>query len=169
MLTEMCPRSFLSQEDKDERLKETAKLSRKIADQCNKQRAIEQRSGGSIGIPAVFGTDLPNVLRAVVAVLAAKALAGNLLEADTRYLSRLAALCATTASPDDLLAVREAFRKVGALRPQVYVEAGRTLDELGNITLTETAFRKLLALEPDSECDDLMQAKALVGVTGRRG
>jgi hypothetical protein len=31
-----------------------------------------------------------------------------------------------------------------------------------NLTFTESAFRKLLALEPDSECEDLIKARELL-------
>lgn len=167
-VVDLCPRASQTEEDTAEALHKVATLNRTIADLCNKERAIEQRSGGKLGIPAVFSQDIPNVLRVVVAVLGAKALSGGVLEVDTRSLGRLGSLAAGGHNPDDLLIVREAFRKSGLLRPHCHVDAGRTLDELANITLTENAFRKLLGLEPDSECDDLMRARALVAVMGKR-
>jgi hypothetical protein len=167
-VVDLCPRASQTEEDTAEALKKVAKLNRTIADLCNNQRAIEQRSGIKLGIPSLFGHDLPNVLRVLVAVLGAKALSGGVLEVDTRSLGRLGSLAAGAHSPDDLLIVREAFRKSGLLRPHCHVDMGRTLDELANISLTESSFRKLLGLEPDSECDDLMRARALVAVMGKR-
>ena len=158
--------SYRSPEDAAESLKTVEKINKRVADACNKLRAIEQRARGGIGIPTVLGTDVPNAIRAAVAILAGKSLSGHWSH-ETHHLGVLL-LSAGGNNPQDLLAVREAFRKTGLLRPHVRCEPGRTLDELSNLTLTESSFRQLLALEPDSECDDMIRAKELVGVIGRR-
>ncbi len=75
---------------------------------------------------------------------------------------------AAGADATDLIAVREAFLRGGLLRLHILCEPGRTIDEASSLTLTEGAYRKLLALAPDSECDDLVKARALVAVSGKR-
>ena len=156
-----------SAQDAEESAKMIAKITRRIADVCNKMRAIEQRTRGGIGMPAVFGTDVPNVIRVAMAILMGKSLMGSW----THECRNVGCLLqpAGGADPQDLLTVREAFRKGGLLRQHVHCEPGRTLDEMGNLTLTETAFRKLVALEPDTECDELLKARALVAAMPKRG
>jgi hypothetical protein len=57
--------------------------------------------------------------------------------------------------PKELLLVHDAFRSDGALRPLVHFHSGRTVGELTDLTMTEEAFRKLLALSPDLEMEAL--------------
>ena len=164
---DMCMNALRSPQEAEESRQAIAKITRRIADVCNKLRAIEQRAKGGIGIPALFGTDLPNAIRAAVAILAGKSLSGS-WNHECRIVGNLLQP-AGGAEPSDLLAVREAFRKGGLLRPHIHWEAGRTFDEMANVTLSENSYRKLLALEPDSECDDVIRARALVATLGRKG
>jgi hypothetical protein len=135
-------------------------INKKIADTCNKLRAIEQRARGEIGIPALFGTDVPNVIRVAASLLAGKSLSGGFHHETRRLGDFLLPVAGNT--PQDLVTVREAFRKSGLLRPHIHCTLGRTIDEMENLTFTESAFRKLLALEPDSECEDLIKARELL-------
>lgn len=109
--------------------------------------------------------DVPNAVRVAVAILIGKSLSGAWTH-ECRFVGSMLQPAAG-AECNDLVTVREAFRKDGMLRPHVLCDAGRTLDEMGSLTLTEGAFRKLLALEPDSECEDLLKAQALVAVNGK--
>jgi|GEM_PF-1540455 len=154
-----------SPQDADESNQIAAKITRQIADVCNKSRAIEQRSKGSIGIPALFGKDVPNVIRSALAILVGKSLMG-VWNVECRSVANLLTP-AGGADPLELMAVREAFRKDGLLRQYIHCEPARTIDEMTNVTLTEVAFRKLLALEPDYECEQLLNARALVAVSGK--
>jgi hypothetical protein len=158
--------TYRSPEDAAESLTTVEKINKRIADACNKLRSVEQRGRGCIGIPAVLGADVPNAIRTAVAILAGKSISGHWTH-ETHHLGTLL-LPAGGNNPQDLLAVREAFRKTGLLRPHVRCELGRTLDELSNLTLAESTFRQLLALEPDSECEDVIRARELVAVLGRR-
>jgi hypothetical protein len=142
------------------------KINLKIAETCNKLRSIEQRARGCIGIPALLGEDVPNAIRLVLAILAGKSLSGYWSH-ETHHVGAIL-LPAGGTDPQDLITVREAFRKSGCLRPHIRFEAGRTLDEMSNLTLTETAFRQFLALEPDSECDDVVRAREMIAQLGRR-
>lgn len=142
------------------------KIDLKIAETCNKLRSIEQRTRGVIGIPALFGEDKPNAIRIVLAILAGKAVSGYWSH-EVHHVGAIL-LPAGGTNPQDLITVREAFRKTGCLRPHIRFEAGRTIDEMSNLTLTETAIRQFLALEPDTECDDVVGARELVALLGRR-
>jgi hypothetical protein len=164
--SDMGMNSLRSPQDAEESKKIVAKINRQIAENCNRMRAIEQRARGGIGIPTLLGQDVPNVIRVAVAILAGKSLSGSWGH-ECRSLGGLLQP-AGGSDPEDVLVVREAFRKSGVLRPHIHSEPGRTLDELGHLTLTEVAFRKLLSLEPDGECEDWLRAKALVAVTGKR-
>lgn len=155
-----------SPQESEESIKIVEKVTKLLADGCNKMRAIEQRAKGSIGIPALFGLDVANSIRAAVAILASKALS-DAWHHETRSVGILLP-SAGGSDPHELITVREAFRKNGLLRPYIHCETGRTLDEFGNLTLKETSFRTLLNLEPDSECDDLIMARQLVAVSSKR-
>lgn len=163
---DMGMNAMRSPQDAEESIKAVAKITRRIAEVCNRARAIEQRARGAIGIPAILGSDVPNVIRLAVAILAGKSAAGSWIH-ECRNVGQLLP-AAGGADPQDLLTVREAFRKSGLLRPLIHCDPGRTLDEMSNLTFTEAAFRRLLALEPDTECDDLLKARALVAVVGKR-
>jgi len=163
--TDMGMNALRSPQEAEESKQIVKKATSRIAEVCNKLRSIEQRAKGCIGIPVLFDADVPNVIRVVIAFLAGKATSGIWMQ-ETRYLSTLLQP-AGGSNPGDLLAVREAFRKTGLLRPYVHCESGRTLDELCDLVLTETSYRKLLALEPDSECDDLAEARKLVAFSGK--
>lgn len=67
-------------------------------------------------------------------------------------------------NPKDLIALREAFRKHRLRRPHILCTVGWTIDEFENLTLKESAFLRLLALESDSECEELYKARELVAV-----
>ena len=164
--SDMGMNALRSPEEAAESLKLVEKINRRIADTCNKLRAIEQRAKGGIGIPAVFETDVPNCIRVAVAIFAGRAISGSWGH-ETRYVGNLLQPAGGD-SPQDLLTVRESFRKTGLLRQHIHCEPGRTIDEMGNLTLSETSFRKLLALEPDSECDELFNARSMVALLGRR-
>lgn len=138
-------------------------INKKIADTCNKLRSIEQRGRGEIGVPVLFGQDVPNVIRLAVSILVGKSISGRYPHETRRlgdFLMPVGGNC-----PKDLLTIREAFRKTGLLRPHVHCSLGRTIDEIDNLTLTESSFRQLLALEPDSECGDLYKARELVSAS----
>ena len=153
-------------QDVEEAKKAVDRTSKRIAEVCNKARAIEQRAKGILGIPALFGADVPNSLRVAVAVLAEKCLKGAWTH-ECRYAGMLV-LISGGADPQELLSVREAFRKGGILWRHCHCDAGRTLDEAANLTLTETSFRKYLALEPDYECEEIIEARKLVNLLGKR-
>jgi hypothetical protein len=155
-----------TQQDAEESRKAIDRTTKQIAEVCNRARAIEQRARGGIGIPAVFGSDVPNTIRVAIAVLAGNSLTGAWSH-ECRVLGTLVQT-AGGADPQELLTIREAFRKGGLLRKHCHCDPGRTMGEIGNVTLTESVFRKLLALEPDDECDELLRARALLGVTGKR-
>ena len=154
-----------SPQDVEESLQKTSKITRQIADLCNKLRAIEQRAKGAIGIPALFDKDVPNVIRGVVAILAGKSLMG-IWGHECRNVANMLTP-AGGADPLDILAVRESFRKGGLLREHTHSEPARVIDEMASLTLSESAFRKLLALEPDYECEELVNARAMVAVAGK--
>ena len=136
------------------------------AEVCNRARAIEQRSQGKIGIPTLLETDIPNAIRVAIAILAGKSLSGS-WQHECRDVGRILQPAAG-GDANDLLLVREAFRRNGLLRPHLHLVVGRTIDEMGNLTLTEKAFRQLLVMEPDSECGDLLTAQTSVAVLGKR-
>ena len=154
-----------SPDDVTESTQAVNRANKRIIEVCNQTRAVEQMSRGSLGIPAVFGEDLQNCLRIAVAVMVTKSLTGT-CTSDCRYLGNLIQVAA--GEIPDQITVRQAFERKGVLRPHILCEVGRTLDEFSNITLTESAFRKIAALDGDSECDELLRARALVAVSGRR-
>ena len=164
--SDMGMNALRSPQEAEESAKMVAKITRRIAEVCNRARAIEQRARGSIGIPALFPADVPNAIRVAVAILIGKSLSGSWGHESRNVGTFLQP--AAGADPSDLLAVREAFRKGGLLRQHILCDAGRTMDEMSNLSLKEGAFRRLLALEPDSECDDLLKARALVALNGKR-
>jgi len=164
--SDMGMNALRSPQEAEESAKMVAKITRRIAEVCNRARAIEQRARGSIGIPALFPADVPNAIRVALAILIGKSLSGSWGH-ECRNVGTLLQPSAG-ADPGDLLAVREAFRKGGLLRAHMHVETGRTVDEMGNLTLTEGAFRRLLALEPDSECEDIIRARQIVAACGKR-
>jgi hypothetical protein len=164
--SEIGMNALRSPQEAEESAKTVAKITRRIAEVCNRARAIEQRARGSIGIPALFQADVPNAIRVAIAILVGKSLSGSWMH-ECRDVGRFLQPAAG-ADANDLIAVREAFRKSGLLRQHIHCETGRTVDEMGNLSLTEGSFRKLLALEPDSECDDIIKARQLVGVPGKR-
>ena len=155
-----------TQQDVEETKKAVERTSKRIAEVANKARAIEQRAKGSLGIPVLFNSDVPNSLRVAVAVMAEKSLKSAWTH-ECRYVGTLV-LISGGADPQELLSVREAFRKGGILRQHCHCDQGRTLDEAGNLTLTETSFRKYLALEPDHECEEIIEARRLVNLIGKR-
>ena len=164
--SEMGMSALRSPQEAEESAKTVTKITRRIAEVCNRARAIEQRARGGIGIPALLSADVPNAIRVATAILVCKSHSGS-WQHECRSVGTLLQPAAG-ADITDLITVREAFRKAGLLRPNLHCEPGRTLDETSNLTLTETAFRKLLALEPDSECDDIIKARALVAALGKR-
>lgn len=155
-----------SPQEAEESAKAVTKITRRIAEVCNRARAIEQRSRGNIGIPALFESDVPNAIRVTVAILIGKSLSGAWMHECRSVGSILQP--AAGADFNDLLAVREAFRLGGMLRQHCHCDPGRTIDEIGSLSLTEGAFRRLLALEPDTECDEIVKARAMVAVCGKR-
>lgn len=164
--SDMGMNALRSPEEAAESQKIVEKINRRVADVCNKLRAIEQRAKGGIGIPAVFGADVANSIRVAVSILAGRSISGAWAH-ETRCVGTLLQPSGGD-NPQDLLTVREAFRKTGLLRQHVHCEPGRTIDEMGNLSISETSFRRLLALEPDSECDELFKARSLVALVGRR-
>jgi len=141
-------------------------LDLKIESAMNRMRPIEKRSHGKLGIRALFGAkDVPPVVRMAVAMLAMKGLCAA-FAMECRSVSSLSEAVAA-GKPRDMLTIREAFRKQGILRPFVMLITDRTVDEFADITLRESAFRSLLALEPDQECDEWIRARELLG-TARR-
>jgi len=165
--SEMGMSALRSPQEVEESAKAVAKITRRIAEVCNRARAVEQRARGGIGIPTLFAADVSNAVRVALAILIGKSLSGS-WQHECRFVGTLLQPAAG-ADSNDLITVREAFRKGGLLRPHLHCEVGRTVDEMGNLTLTEAAFRKLLALEPDNECDDIIKARALVATVGRKG
>jgi hypothetical protein len=155
-----------SPQDTEESNKAVAKITRQIAEVCNRSRAIEQRSRGTIGVPTIFDSDVPNAIRVALAILAGKSFSGS-WQHECRYVGTILQPAAG-AEINDILTVRESFRKGGLLRQHILCESGRTLEEMKNLAMSEKSFRKFLALEPDSECEDLLKAQALVAVSGRR-
>ncbi|MDD2600027.1 MAG: hypothetical protein PHO37_12515 [Kiritimatiellae bacterium] len=141
-----------SPEDAEESKQLVARTNIQLDDGCNKLRAIEQSSNGAIGIPALFGTDLPNPIRIAIAILAGKATSGAWPHA-THCVGTMLQPSAGT-SPKDLLLVRESFSKSGALRPHIHCRLARVIDEISDLTLRESSYRRLLALEPDYECEE---------------
>ena len=154
-----------SPDDVTESTQAVNRANKRIIEVCNQTRAVEQMSRGSLGTHALLGTDLPNALRVAVAVVITKNLTGT-CTTECRYLGNLIQVAGGAEIADQIL-VRQAFERKGVLRPHILCEVGRTLDEFSNITLSESAFRKIAALDADSECDELIRARALVG-SGRR-
>ena len=162
--SDMGMNALQSPKEAEENAKALATITRRLAEVCNKLRAIDQRSRGVLGVPALFAVDVPNAIRDVIAILVGKSLSGSWPH-ECRNLGNLLP-ASGGADPQELITVREAFRKGGLMRQHIHAEPGRTLDELANLTLSEASFRKLLALEPDSECDELAKARALVAAVG---
>ena len=155
-----------SPQDTEESNKAVAKITRQIAEVCNRARAIEQRSRGTIGVPTIFESDVPNAIRVALAILVGKSFSGS-WQHECRYVGTILQPAAG-ADINDILTVRESFRKGGLLRPHVLCEPGRTMEEMKNLAMSEKSFRKFIALEPDSECEDLLKAQALLAGNGRR-
>ena len=155
-----------SPQDTEESNKAVAKITRHIAEVCNRSRAIEQQSRGTIGVPTIFESDVPNAIRVALAILVGKSFSGS-WQHECRYVGTILQPAAG-ADINDLLIVRESFRKGGLLRPHVLCEPGRTMEEMKNLAMSEKSFRKFIALEPDSECEDLLKAQALLAGNGRR-
>ena len=155
-----------SPQDTEESNKAVAKINRQIAEVCNRARAIEQRSRGTIGVPALFESDIPNAIRVALSILVGKSFSGS-WQHECRYVGTILQPAAG-ADVNDILIVRESFRKSGLLRPHILCDAGRTLEEMKNLTMSEKSFRRFLALEPDSECEELIKAQTLVALCGRR-
>jgi len=155
-----------SAQDTEESNKAVTKITRLIAEVCNRARAIEQRSRGTIGVPTLFDADVPNAIRVALSILVGKSFSGS-WQHELRYVGTLL-LPSAGSDINDTLTVRESFRKNGLLRPHVLCDSGRTLEEFKNLTMVEKSFRKFLALEPDMECEELLKAQALVAVNGRR-
>lgn len=164
--SDMGMNALRSPQEAEESVKVVAKATKRIAEVCNRARAIEQRARGAIGIPVLFGADAPNAIRVAMAILIGKSFSGSWYH-ECRTVGGILQPAAGT-DINDLIIVREAWRKGGVLRQHCHCESGRTIDETYNLTLTEGAFRRILALESDSECDDIIKAKALVGASGRR-
>ena len=163
---DMGMNSLRSPQEKEESEKVVAKIGRDVAEACNRTRAIEQRSKGLIGVPTLFSTDVPNAIRVALSILVGKSFSGS-WQHECRHVGTLL-LPSAGADINDTLVVREAFRRNGLLRPHILCEPGRTIEEIGNLAMSERSFRKFLALEPDSECEELINARALVAVSGRR-
>lgn len=155
-----------SVQDAEESRNAVTKINQQVAETCNRARAIEQLAHGCIGVPALFGVDIPNAIRVVVAILLGKSLAGTWTYESKNVGALL--LPASGGNADDMIVAREAFSSRGILRKHIHCELGRTIDETDKLSLTESAFRTLLALEPDSECEDLIQARSLASTNGRR-
>ena len=155
-----------SPQDTEESNKAVAKITRLIAEVCNRTRAIEQRSRGTIGVPTLFDNDVPNAIRVALSILVGKSFSGS-WQHECRYVGTILQPAAG-ADINDILTVRESFRRGGLLRQHILCDSGRTLEELKNLAMSEKSFRKFLALEPDSECEELLKAQALVAVCGRR-
>ena len=155
-----------SPQEKEESEKAVAKITRQIAEVCNRLRAIEQRSRGTLGVPTLFDADVPNAIRVALSILVGKSFSGS-WQHECRYVGTLL-LPSAGADINDTLTVRESFRKGGLLRPHILCEPGRTIEEIGNLAMNERSFRRFLALEPDSECEELVNARMLVALNGRR-
>ena len=162
--SDMGMNALQSPQEIEQNAKALATINRRLAEVSNKLRAIEQRSRGVLGVPALFEVDVPNVIRGVIAILVGKSLAGSWPH-ECRNLGNLLPASGGV-DPRELMTVREAFRRSGILRQHINGDPGRTLDEMSNLTLSEVSFRKLLALETDNECADLVKARALVAAVG---
>ena len=158
--SELCPACYHNPIEERKALKAVAVLNRQASEICDRMRVMETNARGAIGIPAVFKQDVPNVIRIAVAFLAGKSLSASLYQ-ETRTVAALCEMAGGNA-PDEMLLLREAMVRSGVLRPHIHCTAGRTIDELENLTLTENAFRKLLSLEPDSEMADIVASQSMV-------
>ena len=163
---DMGMNALRSSQERDESNKAIIKITRMIADVCNRARAIEQRSKSMIGVPTLFEADVPNAIRVALAILVGKSFSGS-WQHECRYVGTML-LPSAGGDINDTLTVREAFRRNGLLRPHILCEPGRTIEEIGNLAMNERSFRRFLALEPDSECEELVNARMLVALNGRR-
>ena len=144
-----------SLEELEESNQMVAKLNQKIVQACNQLRSIEQLSRHELGVVRLMGEDVPNSIRVLMAILIGKSLAGSW----TYELRNVGTLILPAAGDDvaEQLAVREAFGQNGMMRKYVLCKVGRTIDETSDLTFKESAFRTILALEPDTECDELLE------------
>ena len=145
----------------EENQKEIKTRDSKIAEICNRMRAIEGRAKGSLGIPALFGSDLPNVFRVGLALLIGNGIS-SLMHYSCRDVANFLDTVAGSHKPEDQLLVRESFAKNGILRPHLHFEFEKSIDMFDRLSLRETSFRKLLGLAPDDECDVYLNALTLV-------
>ena len=157
--------AMYSSKDAEESRNAVGELNLKILDVCDQTRAIEQLAEGELGIPVQFGADVPDPIRIVVALLLGKALSGA-WEYDSKDVGTIV-LSASGCNVAIMLLVREAFASQGILRKHIHCELGRTVDENYNLSLKESTFRTLLALESDSEHEELIKAKTLVIRNGK--
>ena len=141
--------------------KEIKGCDAKIAELCNRSRAIEGKAKGSLGIPALFGSDLPNVFRVAISLLIQNALSSTMCSA-CRDVTMFLDFAAGAHKPEDQLLVRESLTKDGVFRPHLHFEFERSIDLFERLSLREKAFRKLLGLAVDTECDEFVRALTLV-------
>jgi len=153
VLHELCPpRIDISNEKM--LLKQLAASNQKIASMCDRMRLAERQAGGRLGVPALIsGGDIPNPVRTVLAFLISKCLS-QVVFRECRTVGDLAETAAGNDS-NQLLEVHDAFSKGGTLRPHIHYDYGRTISEISDITLKESAFRQLLGLAQDSELETL--------------
>lgn len=130
-----------------------------IAQACNAMRKVEIESNHVFGVQLLLGEDAADPIRTAIALLAAKAVT------DAVTIHTVASLADIAAGSDenDLVTIHEAMRRGGLLRAHVEVDMSRArnLGELADPALTESAFRTLLGLGPDTECAELGEARNL--------
>ena len=128
-------------------LEKYALLRARIAALAEDMRKVEERGQDMVGVRALLGCEPEPVIRLVVALLVGKALSSSVADKFDGP-TDLAELATGTASPKDLLTVREAFANPGGvLRLHCHIYLFRTVDQSKRVSLTERALRTVLGLD----------------------
>lgn len=143
---DLCPLMGADEDERKAVLRQVAEVNDEIASHCRAMSAIEVH-GEPLGLRALLpdGDDLQRCAIALMVMARLSPTAGR--EVDT--VGRLAEIVGAC-DPADALAVRDAFRSTGCLRPHVHCSRHANIDEW-DVALTEEAFERLLGRQPDEE------------------
>jgi len=152
LVTDMCPGYCDTEKIPRQNLKAFAQTNRQIDVICDQLRAIERQAHNKIGVPNLLGkSDASNPARIIMAFLTARMLTKTV----AFECGSIMQLCeqASANRVEDLLSVRQAFEPDGILRPHILWRSqwARVLAEYSDVTFTETAYAKYLALPLDSK------------------
>jgi hypothetical protein len=125
-------------------LVEFSVLMKKVGEFAQEMARQEQESGNKIGVLALLGAEPPPPIRLALSLLLARSLCDSVSDR-VSTVGEIAEFSVGTQSPDDMLAVRQAFARHGVLRPHSELVMRGTLDQ-SRVSLAERAFAVMLAL-----------------------